>query len=170
VAVYTLGVALLAPILIGKLGLPLMGTHLFLVFYASLSAITPPVAVANFAAAAISGANPMSVGPYACKLTVGGFIAPFFLLFNPGVLMQGGVVQIVAHSFIGTAMVVAASLAVHGWWGNRKIPWPARLVLAVTALAMIKPVPSIQWIAVAATLAACAGMWKLLPQDKTHPA
>ncbi|MFM2129720.1 MAG: hypothetical protein RL477_1266, partial [Pseudomonadota bacterium] len=111
VAVYTLGVALLAPVLIGKLGLPVMGTHLFLVFYASLSAITPPVAVANFAAGAISGANPMSIGPYACKLTVGGFLAPFFLLFNPGVLMEGGVVQIVLHSAVGAAMVVAASFA-----------------------------------------------------------
>ncbi len=56
--VYIMGVALLAPVLIGKFGLPTMPVHMFLLFYACLSAISPPVAVASFAAAAIAGANP----------------------------------------------------------------------------------------------------------------
>jgi hypothetical protein len=46
-----------------------------------------PVAVANFAAGAIAGANPMALGPYAVKLAVGGFVLPFFFLFNPGLNM-----------------------------------------------------------------------------------
>ena len=69
--VYIMGVALLAPVLTGKYGLPTMPVHMFLLFYACLSAITPPVAVANFAAAAIAGANPFRLGPYAVKLAVG---------------------------------------------------------------------------------------------------
>jgi TRAP transporter 4TM/12TM fusion protein len=162
VAVYTLGVALLAPILIGKFGLNLMAVHMFLIFYATLSAITPPVAVANFAAAAIAGANPMALGPYACKLTVGGFMVPFFFLFNRGVLMDGGVLQILQHTAIGALMVVYASLALHGWWGKVPIPWWARPVLGAASLAMIHPADMIQWPATLVGAALLAALWKLL--------
>jgi len=79
-----------------KAGLNKMAVHMFVFYWGMLSAITPPVAVANFAAAAISGANPMALGPYACKLTVGGFMAPFFFLFNPGLLMEGPIEQILS--------------------------------------------------------------------------
>ena len=61
--VYIMGVALLAPVLTGKFGLPTMPVHMFLLFYSCLSAITPPVAVANFAAASIAGANPLGWAP-----------------------------------------------------------------------------------------------------------
>ncbi len=169
VAVYTLGVALLAPILIGKFHLALMPVHLFLVFYSVLSAITPPVAVANFAAAAISGANPMALGPYACKLAVGGFIVPFFFLFNRGILMQGGALQIVEHLFIAALMVVHGSLALHGWWGKVRIPWWARLVFAATALAAIHPADIIQWPATLVGVALLALLWNTLRAPAAAP-
>jgi TRAP-type uncharacterized transport system fused permease subunit len=162
VAVYTLGVALLGPLLIGKLDLPLMAVHMFLVFYASLSAITPPVAVANFAAAAIAGANPMSLGPYACKLTVGGFMVPFFFLFNTGLLMEGAVVDIVSDFVVGGLMVAYASLALHGWWGKTPIPWSVRLVLGAASLAMINPHQMIQFPATLIGAAMVLAMWKLI--------
>ncbi len=162
VAVYTLGVALLAPTLIGKLGLPVMGVHMFLVFYASLSAITPPVAVANFAAAAIAGANPMSLGPYACKLTIGGFMVPFFFLFNAGVLMEGTLADILSDCIVGALMVAYASLALHGWWGKAPIPWVARLILGAASLAMIHPAVEIQWPATLIGGVIVIGLWKLL--------
>ena len=76
-ATYIMGVALLAPVFIGKFGLPVIEVHMFMLFYASLSAISPPVAVAAFAAAAIAKANPFKLMPYACKLAVGGFVLPF---------------------------------------------------------------------------------------------
>ena len=88
-AVYIMGAALLAPVLRGAFGLPEMQVHLFMLYFACLSAITPPVAVANFAAGAIAGVNPMALGPYAVKLAIGGFILPFYFLFNPGLNMQG---------------------------------------------------------------------------------
>jgi len=161
VAVYTLGVALLAPTLIGKFDLPVMGVHMFLVFYASLSAITPPVAVANFAAAAISGANPMALGPYACKLTVGGFMAPFFFLFNPGLLMEGSIEQIVSDFVMAGLMVAYASLGLHGWWGKTPIVWPLRLVLMASGLAIIHPAASIQWPAALIGGAVLLALWKV---------
>ena len=93
-AVYIMGAALLAPVLRGMFNLPEMQVHLFMLYFACLSAITPPVAVANFAAGAIAGVNPMALGPYAVKLAIGGFILPFYFLFNPGLNMEGGVVYI----------------------------------------------------------------------------
>src|SRR5258706_87096 len=62
-AVYIMGAALLAPTLRGVFNLPEMQVHLFMLYFACLSAITPPVAVANFAAGAIAGVNPMALGP-----------------------------------------------------------------------------------------------------------
>jgi hypothetical protein len=72
-----MGAALLAPVLVGVFQLPVMQVHLFMLYFACLSAITPPVAVANFAAGAIAGVNAMALGPYAVKLAIGGFILPF---------------------------------------------------------------------------------------------
>jgi TRAP-type uncharacterized transport system fused permease subunit len=138
-AVYIMGAALLAPVLRGQFNLPEMQVHLFMLYFACLSAITPPVAVANFAAGAIAGANPMALGPYAVKLAVGGFVLPFFFLFNPGLNMQGGVLDILTALFFGVALVTFASFALHGLLGRRTIAWPLRLVLFACAIATIVP-------------------------------
>ena len=83
-ATYIMGVALLAPVFVGKFGLPVIEVHMFMLFYASLSAITPPVAVAAFAAAAIAGANPFKLTPYACKLVGRRLRAAVLLRVQPG--------------------------------------------------------------------------------------
>jgi TRAP transporter 4TM/12TM fusion protein len=137
-AVYIMGAALLAPIL-RKYGLPEMQLHLFMLFYACLSAITPPVAVANFAAGAIAGVNPTALGPYAVKLAIGGFVVPFFFLFNPGLTVQGSLAEILIACVLGTACTVFASFALHGLLGLKDIPWPLRLVLCACAIATIVP-------------------------------
>jgi TRAP-type uncharacterized transport system fused permease subunit len=142
-AVYVTGAALLAPVLRQHFNLPEMQTHLFILYYACLSAITPPVAVANFAAGAIAGANPMSLGPYAVKLAVGGFVLPFFFLFNPGLNMEGGIVNIAVALFFGIVLVTLASFALHGLLGRRTIAWPLRALLAACAVATI--VPRLEW-------------------------
>src|SRR5262249_59716483 len=76
-AVYIMGAALLAPIL-RQFNLPEFQVHLFMLFYACLSAVTPPVAVANFAAAAIAGVNPVAIGGHALEPPVGGLRVPLF--------------------------------------------------------------------------------------------
>ena len=133
-----MGAALLAPIL-RKFGLPEMQVHLFMLFYACLSAITPPVAVANFAAGAIAGVNPMRIGPYAVKLAIGGFVVPFFFLFNPGLNAQGTLGAIVIDCFFGTACTVFASFALHGMLGLRDLPGWQRVLLAACSIATIVP-------------------------------
>jgi TRAP transporter 4TM/12TM fusion protein len=138
-AVYIMGAALLAPVLRGTFNLPEMQVHLFMLYFACLSAITPPVAVANFAAGAIAGVNPMALGPYAVKLAIGGFILPFYFLFNPGLNMQGGALYIVECTLFAIAMVTFASYAMQGYIGRRTIAWPLRFALFACGVATVSP-------------------------------
>lgn len=138
-AVYIMGAALLAPVLRGVFNLPEMQTHLFMLYFACLSAVTPPVAVALFAAGAIAGVNPMSLGPYAVKLAIGGFILPFYFLFNPGLNMEGSLAYVLECIFFAVAMVSFASFALQGFIGLRRIGWPLRLVLFACSIATISP-------------------------------
>ena len=138
-AVYIMGAALLAPVLRGVFNLPEMQVHLFMLYFACLSAITPPVAVANFAAGAIADVNPMALGPYAVKLAIGGFILPFYFLFNPGLNMQGDVLYILECVVFAVAMVTFASFAMQGYIGTRPIAWPLRFVLFACGVATVSP-------------------------------
>ncbi len=163
-AVYIMGAALLAPVLRQHFNLPEMQVHLFMLYFSCLSAITPPVAVANFAASAIAGVNPMALGGHAVKLAVGGFVLPFFFLFNPGLNMEGGIAAIATAVVFGAAMVSFASLALHGYLGARTIAWPLRLVLAACVVGTIAPRLELQ--AGAAVLGALLllGVWRLAPR------
>jgi TRAP-type uncharacterized transport system fused permease subunit len=116
-----------------------MQVHLFMLYFACLSAITPPVAVANFAAGAIAGVNPMALGPYAVKLAIGGFILPFYFLFNPGLNMEGSVLYIIECTIFAIAMCTFASFAMQGYLGLRIIPWPLRLLLFACAVTTVSP-------------------------------
>ena len=159
--VYIMGVALLAPVLTGKFGLPTMPVHMFLLFYACLSAITPPVAVANFAAASIAGANPFRLGPYAVKLAIGGFLLPFFFLFNRGILQQGGWDAIVLDTAIGIMLVFCAGVCLHGFVRRLPIPFLLRLCFAGFAAAMIYPDRFVQGASVLAAIALFAVLYRL---------
>ena len=138
-AVYIMGAALLAPVLRGVFNLPEMQVHLFMLYFSCLSAVTPPVAVANFAAGAIAGVNPMALGPYAVKLAIGGFILPFYFLFNPGLNMAGGLAYILECLVFAVAMVTFASFAMQGHLGLRRIAWPLRLLLFGCSVATVSP-------------------------------
>jgi TRAP transporter 4TM/12TM fusion protein len=160
-AVYILGAALIAPILRQQFNLPEMQVHLFMLFYACLSAITPPVAVANFAAGAIAGANPMALGPYAVKLAVAGFVVPFFFLFNPGLTVEGSLVDILTDTLFATALTFFASFALHGFYRHRPIEWPLRLVLCACSLATIVPRFELQLAATTIGTAILVVVWRL---------
>ena len=162
-AVYITGAALLVPVLRQHFNLPEMQVHLFVLYFACLSAITPPVAVANFAAAAIAGVNPMALGGPAMKLAIGGFVLPFFFLFNPGLNMEGGPLAIVTAVVFAVAMVTFASLALHGYLGRRNIGWPLRLLLVACVVGTIVPRIGIQAGAAALGVLLLVAVWRLAP-------
>ena len=169
-AVYVTGAALLAPVLRQHFNLPEMQVHLFILYFACLSAITPPVAVANFAAGAIAGANPMALGPYAIKLAVGGFVLQFFFLFNPGLNMEGGIVNVATALLFGAALVTFASFALHGLLGQRAIAWPLRIVLFACAVGSIVPKLDAQVGAAALGILVLLAVWRLARPRPAAPA
>ncbi|OZU89587.1 hypothetical protein CIL03_00090 [Virgibacillus indicus] len=113
-AAYILTAMLAAPALI-ELGVSTLAAHLFIVYFSIFSAITPPVAVAAYAAAGIADSNPNKVGLEAVKLGSVGFIVPFIFVLEPALLMEGSIDEIVI-AFISAllgVMILAAGLI--GW-------------------------------------------------------
>ena len=138
-SVYILGVALIAPILVQVFKVPILQTHMFMVFFSCLSAITPPLAVACFAAASIAGADPMRTGVYACKLGFAGFVVPFFFVAHPGVLLVGDSGQMALDIVAGTILVFAAAWALFGRGMKQELPVILRLVLGALCIALVLP-------------------------------
>jgi TRAP-type uncharacterized transport system fused permease subunit len=146
-AVYALAAVLAGPAIV-SLGIETLPAHLFIVFFASMSAITPPVAVAAFAAASIAGANPMQIGLLACRIGIVAFLLPFAFVYQPGVLMIGEPVTIAIQIAAALAATVALAGAAEAWLG-RPLPAVPRLVLTVLGVAMIWPVQSVSFSALA---------------------
>ena len=90
---YILVAILIAPGL-ADLGIMPLAVHLFIFYYAALSFITPPVALAAYFAAAIARANPVKIGITAWRIALPGFIVPFLFVYNPNLLLQGPIPDI----------------------------------------------------------------------------
>ncbi len=87
---YLIIVLILGPA-IAKIGVPLLIVHLFVLYYGVLSNITPPVAIAAYAAAPIAGANPLTTGLQAMRIAAVGFLIPFVFVYNPSLVLVLGV-------------------------------------------------------------------------------
>ncbi|WP_156857320.1 TRAP transporter permease [Oceanobacillus sp. AG] len=113
-AAYILTAMLAAPALI-ELGVQPMAAHLFIVYFSIFSAITPPVAVAAYAAAGIAEENPNRVGLEAVKLGIVGFIIPFMFVLEPALLLDGSIGDIVLAVLTALLGIVALTGAMIGW-------------------------------------------------------
>lgn len=138
-AAYAISASMLAPALI-KLGVPPIASHLFVFYFACLSAITPPVAVAAYAAAAIAKAKAWNVGWSATRFAAAGFIIPFMFVYGNELLFRGSPhaigLAIVTASF-GVAML---SGAVQGWFIRLgTLNYPERALLLAGSLLLMKP-------------------------------
>jgi TRAP-type uncharacterized transport system fused permease subunit len=87
-AAYAIAAAVVAPGLI-NIGVPALVAHMFIFYFAILSAITPPVALASFAAASMAGADMWKTSMIAVKLGLATFIVPFMFWMSPALLAQG---------------------------------------------------------------------------------
>ena len=138
VAAYIISASLLASSLV-QLGIPIFAAHMFLLYYSILSQITPPVALAAYAGAAIAQANPMKTAIQATKLAIGAFIVPYAFALSPSMLLIDTtameVILITITSLIGIASV---SAAMEGYiMGN--LNWFQRVLMLVGGLMMIYP-------------------------------
>jgi TRAP-type uncharacterized transport system fused permease subunit len=134
---YIVQVALLVPALI-NLGVAAHTAHLFVLYYAVLSAITPPVAMAVFAANSISGARLTETAIAAVKLGATGYIVPFMFVYGPSLLMTGEPLSVFWAAVSATVGVTCLAASLHGYL-LVTAPWWQRLMLFVAAMALIKP-------------------------------
>jgi TRAP transporter 4TM/12TM fusion protein len=149
-AAYILAAVLMGP-LMQQIGIDLMAGHMFLLYYAVLSAITPPVAVAAYAASSIAEDNPIAIAGYAVKFALAAFVVPFVFVFGPELLWKGPLwlTAITFATAFAALILLAAAIERYDRWCVA--PW-SRLLLAAAGILLI--VPSLYAAAVGAALAA----------------
>lgn len=144
-ACYIFLAVLLAPSLI-KAGLDPLAVHMFIMYWGMVSFITPPVALAAFAAAPIAGATPMATGLQSMKFGAIIYFVPFFFVLNPSLVLQGSLADFALHAptaVLGVALVCCAlqgylhgvgDLGRTGAW-----QWPLRAALFAGGLMFVAP-------------------------------
>jgi len=134
---YILAAVLISPVMY-KLGIDVLPAQLFLFYFAVMSALTPPVAVAAYAASAIANANPLRIAVTAVKIAVGAFLVPFAFLFNNALVLQGTAVEIAtAFVFAATGLAFIAVATESFIW--RPLNWFKNIWFFSCGLIMLVP-------------------------------
>ncbi|MBO0585975.1 TRAP transporter permease [Sporosarcina sp. E16_8] len=116
-----------------------VSAHLFVFYFGIIADITPPVALAAFAAAGISGGDPIKTGVTSAKLAIAAFIIPYMFVFNPAMLMMGApVTEILWVVFTAIIGMIAIGAGMIGFW-YRKCNWIERLFALATGMLLIFP-------------------------------
>lgn len=168
-AAYILVATLVAPALV-DLGVSLLAAHLFVLYSAMLSSITPPVALAAYAAASISQGNPLKIAVLACQFGMGAFAVPYFFVYDPALLgIDVTWVQVVVSFITAIAGGVCASIAMMGVFAHR-LNVIERLGFALAAVLFMNSDWRID--ALATLLTAGLILWDLrkTPRDEIIPA
>lgn len=137
VGAYIIQVALTIPALV-ELGVPPLAAHLFIFYFGALSAITPPVAVAAYAAAGLAGCDPMKTGFTAFRLAIAGFVVPFMFVYGPSLILIGSPVEILRDTVFALIGIVALAASLEGWMFTHT-HWIERILLFSSACLLIKP-------------------------------
>lgn len=115
--VYVLLAALVAPALVQS-GIQPIAAHLFILYFGMMSMITPPVALAAFAAATITKADPLATGLAAMRTGWAAFIIPFVFIATPGVLLVGSSVEIATALILSVLGIAGVTIAIVGFWAR----------------------------------------------------
>jgi len=145
VAAYIIGAVLFVPA-IRDLGVEPLAAHFFIFYYCVLSMVTPPVALASFAAAAVGKASAVKTSMSAFGLSLVAFFVPFAFVFDLGVLAQGSPGQIAFSAFsllVSTALWAVA----FGGWAGRPLGWATRIPIGLAGLvSVIAPSGTTVWL------------------------
>ncbi len=150
VGVYVLLAALVAPAMV-KMGLSPMASHMFVMYFGMMSMITPPVALAAYAAASLAHTDPMKTGWTAVRFGWIAFIIPFLFVRSPSLLLEGSITSIVID-FIGALIGVWLICAAFTGYATRALTLPMRIGFGLAGLMLFIPIDAIKygvWIDVA---------------------
>ncbi len=134
-AAYAVAASVVAPGLI-EIGIAPLVAHFFVFYFAVVSAITPPVALAAYAGAAIAGSDPMRTSVASFRVGLAAFIVPFMFFYSPGLLMEGSWHEILRNVTTGLVGVYLLAAAVQGWFMG-PAGLASRLLLLTGSICMI---------------------------------
>lgn len=137
VAVYLMLATLVAPALI-EVGINPMAAHLFILYFGMMSMITPPVAIAAFAAATLTGEDAMKTGFAAMRFGWFAYLVPFLFVLSPSLLMEGGVFEVIAAAATAAGGVWLVSIAIMGYF-VRELGLLLRVLFGLAGLALLIP-------------------------------
>jgi TRAP transporter 4TM/12TM fusion protein len=119
---------------LNQLGASLLAAHLFIFYFAALSAITPPVCLAAYVGAGLAGADPMKVGFHAMRIGMIKYIIPFMFVFRPGMLLEGSLQSIVLNIFEMILIILPVSILAQRYWLQKITPLEAALLVGAIVL------------------------------------
>ncbi|MCK6405310.1 MAG: TRAP transporter permease [Rhodocyclaceae bacterium] len=138
---YIITSSIAAPALL-KLGVPLIVSHMFVFYFGIMADLTPPVALAAFAASSIAKESAMKIGLKAVQIAIAGFVVPYMAVYDPQLMLQGDV------TVLGVAYVVAKAVIAIALWGGAAIgylraPLNAfeRIFAAAAAFMLVAAIP-----------------------------
>ncbi len=149
-----------------QMGIPVLSAHMFAFYFGIVADVTPPVALAAYAGAGISGANPLKTGVVAAKLAIAAFIVPYIFVLSPEILMINGTVL---------GITIATVTALIGMWGIsismigyciKTTNLPQRLMFFFGGLMLIDPGVYTDTVGFGILLAAY--MWQKIGKDKAE--
>lgn len=158
-ACYIFLAIVLAPPLV-KAGLDPLAVHLFVMYWGMVSFITPPVALATFAAAPLAGVSAMRIGVQSIRLGTAIYIVPFCFVLNPALLLKGDISTVALSVSFAFAGIVVLGAALQGYvLGIGRIPtnavgWIARALMIAGGLLLAVPSPRLTGLPFAANAAA----------------
>ncbi len=136
-AAYLLAAILMAPALI-NLGVAPLAAHMFIFYFAVISMITPPVALAAYAAASIGEADLWETGITAFKIAIPGFLIPFIFVYDNGLLLKGPWVEIVWRTLITIIGIIGLAGSIMGYYARRTTLFD-RVLLFIGSILLILP-------------------------------
>lgn len=121
------------------IGIHPLAAHLFILYFGIIADLTPPVALAAYAGAGISGGNPMKTGFNAVRLAIAGFIIPYIFAYNPSfLLIETTFIEVIIIVFTSIIGVFALSISVIGYWRIR-LSYIERFFMLISSFGMIWP-------------------------------
>ncbi len=131
-ATYILAAVLVGGILV-KLGVSLLQAHMYLLYFAAMSALTPPVAISAYAAAALAKTNPFTTSIYAMRKATVAFLVPFGFVLHDQLLMKGSWIGIVTYSFAAVIGVILIAASFERFFVRALLAWEC-VLLAIAGL------------------------------------
>jgi TRAP transporter 4TM/12TM fusion protein len=138
---YIITSSIAAPALL-KLGVPLIVSHMFVFYFGIMADLTPPVALAAFAAASISRASPMMTGVKATQIAIAGFVVPYMAVYDPSLMVQGdaGWLAVVYVTFKAIVAIALWAAMVVGYM-RAPLSWVQRILAGLAAVLLVAAVP-----------------------------